>query len=292
MYMGNPPAPHLELLVQDLGLKQTYTRETVTIGRHPDCDLSLFGQPGCESISRCHAAFVFLNGRWFIRDLDSKNGTYVNHKRIVPQVPCLLNPGDTVSLAKKITVVPMVPKPAQKPDPAFLEALEKAMNKIYPGLTMFVRDVNLPDHIAGVYQPGMILREKGFVDASIRVMGMVTTHRYVILSNHMTDLRQFEHGTNWGLHIAKPDSRFKVLGTHSCAGKTAIILLHLPDDDSWTLFRNAVIDVDKKVLADAISRFEAKCNLPPVPELATEGWLDRCRFPVGTDDSGNPFPIG
>ena len=194
-----------------------------------------------------------------------------------------------MTLGQKLTVVFQPEK--SKPDAVYLQALQNAMNQIYPGLTMFVRDANLPEHIAAAYQPGMILREKAFVDASARVMGMVTTHRYAILSNHMANLSQFEHGTNWGLHVANCGSRFKVLGTHTHCGKTAIFLLHLPDDDSWTLFRNAEIDLDKQLLADCIQRFEGKCLFPPVPELATEQWLDRCRFPVGLDDSGNPFPL-
>ena len=282
--------PKLVLLLQELERREERTGDTVTIGRHPDCDVSLYNYPDCHTVSRCHAAFVFLNDRWFVRDLDSTNGTYVNGKRIVSQVPCLLEPGDSVSLAKKLTVLPLREQSAE-PDPKYVEALQSAVNKIYPGLTMFVRDVDLPARVAGAYTPGMILRDAGFVDASNRVMGMVTSHRFAILSNHMTDLRQFEQGTNWGLHVANPNSRFKVLGSHTCGEKTAIFLLHLPNDDSWTLFRNTVIDMDKKVLADSIRRFEAKCNLEPVPELATEQWRERCRFPVGMDDSGKPFPV-
>lgn len=65
-----------------------------------------------------------------------------------------------------------------------IQKYENLANKTFPGLMMFVRDVNLPDTIASKYNQGMIIHEKGFTDTSFRVMGMITTHRYSILSNH------------------------------------------------------------------------------------------------------------
>ena len=116
------------------------------------------------------------------------------------------------------------------------EQLQAVMDKTYPGMAMYARDVNLPEKLAENYMPGLIIREKAFTDASSRFMGMATTHRYVILSNHMADLSAFEHGTNWGLHTAGKDSHFKILGQHTHRGKTGIFLLHLPDDESWKLW--------------------------------------------------------
>lgn len=137
----------------------------------------------------------------------------------------------------------------------------------------------------------MIIREKAFTDASCRVMGMATTHRYLILSNHMPSLAQFEHGTNWGLCVAQKDSLFKVLGQHTYKDKRAIILLHLPNDDTWKLFKNVNISMEQQLLEMAIQQFEEKCELPPVPELATPQWLDRCKFPVGMSDNGELFEL-
>lgn len=90
---------------------------------------------------------------------------------------------------------------------------EAAMNMTYRGLQMFVRDVNLGS-LASKYEPDLILTEKGFTDASIRVGGMVTSHRFAILSNHMADFSEFEHETNWGLCVANRDSYFKVLDVY------------------------------------------------------------------------------
>lgn len=159
------------------------------------------------------------------------------------------------------------------------EQFEALANRNYPGITMYARDVNLPPELARKYVPGQIIREKAFTDASIRFMGMATTHRYVILSNHMKDLSPFEQGTNWGLHVANRDSHFKVLGRHTCGARTGIFLLHLPDDGSWKLWQQAEFSIDGELYQKAIQRFDVKCGDAPVPELSTPQWLDRCAFP-------------
>lgn len=190
-------------------------------------------------------------------------------------------------------------EPAAEPDPdqptmttEQVQALQAALNRTYPGLSMLARDVNLTYEQASKYEVGMIIREPAHVDASRRVMGMVTTHRYAILSNHMEEPtgKELEIGPNWGLRVAKPGSYFKVLGKHTYQGKTVIFLLHLPEDD-WKLFINTVIDSDAELIRKCIARFEAKCTKAPVPDLAMPGWQERCAFPIGMDNQGNLFPL-
>ena len=174
---------------------------------------------------------------------------------------------------------------------AFMKRMEEVINRTLPGLTMFVRDVNLPDGIAKKYVPDLIIREKAFVDASHRVMGMITSHRFAILSNHMSNLESFEHGTNWGLCVANRDSHFKVLTVHEHCGKTLILLLHLPDDEDWKMFQNVKINIEDDMATSSIDRFENKCNLEAIPELTTNEWLERCSFPIGMDSEGNFFSL-
>lgn len=169
--------------------------------------------------------------------------------------------------------------------------LVAALNEILPGLTMYVRDVNLPQRLAEKYIPDMIILEKGFTDASSKVMGMKTTHRFAILSNHMGDLTAYEQGTNWGLFVAAHDSHFLILDKYEYHGKTQIILLHLPNDKRWKLFQNVKVNVLDAVVKDTRKRFEAKCGQEVLPELATDAWLDRCRAPLGMDDDGNLFDL-
>ena len=53
--------------------------EGARIGRTPDNDITLSER----GVSRYHAMFAFENGELWIQDLDSKNGTFVNRKRIL-----------------------------------------------------------------------------------------------------------------------------------------------------------------------------------------------------------------
>ncbi len=142
---------------------------------------------------------------------------------------------------------------------------EAVANSMYPGIQMFARDVNLDPALARRYVRDRIIREPGFTDASCRFMGMGTTHRFVILSNHMADFTKYEHGTNWGLFVAQHGARFKVLGQHETEGRTGIFLLHLPDNENWKIYRDAEFSIDGELFDMAVKRFSGKCTLPPVP---------------------------
>lgn len=178
-----------------------------------------------------------------------------------------------------------------------LADLENAINATYPGLMLFARDVDLVPDIARKYVAGLVLRERAFTDATPRLGGMVTKHRFVIMSNHMSDLDAFigadrdETAPDWRLHIANRDSYFKVLGQRELDQKTLIFLLHLPDDDRWRILATAALDLDDVVLADSIKRMEVWLRQAPIPEVTDDRWLDRCRFPVGMSDDGEPFPL-
>src|SRR5262245_6315333 len=79
-----------------------------TVGRSSDND---FGFPEDSGLSRQHLAFENDNGTWIVRDLGSKNGTYVNEQLI--QSRHYLSPGDRVT-ASLLTVV-FEPQPAKVP---------------------------------------------------------------------------------------------------------------------------------------------------------------------------------
>ncbi len=65
----------------------------ITIGRLPENNFVIDN----ESVSRSHCQIVQRdNGAFYIADLNSKNGTYVNNQRISGQAPLL--PGDIVTL--------------------------------------------------------------------------------------------------------------------------------------------------------------------------------------------------
>lgn len=170
-------------------------------------------------------------------------------------------------------------------------AYEKAIEDTVTGMGMFARDVNLPAKIAQKYEPGRIILERAFTDASVRVAGMVTTHRFLILSNHMANFAEFEHGTNWGLYVAKNDARFLILDVYTYAGKTQILLLHLPDDERWAYFYHLAEAGKNVMIEDCRKSFEQMTGEEALSELTGVDWLERCEFPLGIDDEGNYFEL-
>ena len=48
------------------------------------------------AVSRIHCSFHCKDGKWYIRDEGSKNGTYVGQKRMVAQQYFLIKPGDLI----------------------------------------------------------------------------------------------------------------------------------------------------------------------------------------------------
>jgi eukaryotic-like serine/threonine-protein kinase len=75
-------------------------KDNVIIGRtHRDiiADIDLGPYGGAQlGISRRHACLIWQNQRWFIDDLDSLNGTYVNNIQIKPGYPIPLQEGDQI----------------------------------------------------------------------------------------------------------------------------------------------------------------------------------------------------
>jgi len=82
------------------------TRNEFTMGRvsegqpiMPDIDLSPY-QAYAAGVSRLHAVIKRDGGRIIFIDLGSANGTYINGKRLVPNVEQVLNHGDIIALGK------------------------------------------------------------------------------------------------------------------------------------------------------------------------------------------------
>ncbi len=71
----------------------------ITIGRHSSCDIVLPDR----RVSRFHARLVRKEHRYFIEDLDSKNGTFVNGEPV--EAPTPLNDGDEISIALAFKLV-------------------------------------------------------------------------------------------------------------------------------------------------------------------------------------------
>lgn len=181
-------------------------------------------------------------------------------------------------------------QPQQPSQPASDDLRKAAIGQTCSNLTMYCRDANHPDALMHKYTSGMIIRERGFVDTTALSGGVVTNHRYIILSNHMMPLFQLEGDKQWALCVANKDSRFLVLGKAAGKGKRVTVLLHL-HDDSWRQFRSIDMRLFKTLTDNCFQTF-AKCiQQPPIASVSTAEWLDRCKFPIGMDDNGVFFPV-
>jgi S1-C subfamily serine protease len=63
-----------------------FTGDAVSVGRHPESDLQFHPQRDL-AVSTHHALLIRRGGGWFIRDLASRNGTFVNGVRVGGEVP-------------------------------------------------------------------------------------------------------------------------------------------------------------------------------------------------------------
>ncbi|MCC6126619.1 MAG: FHA domain-containing protein, partial [Pirellulales bacterium] len=81
-------------------------RASVVLGRHPQCEIVLES----ASVSRQHAKIAFSEGKYFLEDLNSRNGTYLNGKLAVK--PQLLKEGDEIRICDLSFVFH-----AEKPEP-------------------------------------------------------------------------------------------------------------------------------------------------------------------------------
>src|SRR6185437_10867136 len=68
--------------------------QTVTVGRAPTNQIVIKD----ERCSRCHAELFQSEGRWTLRDLDSRNGTIVGDGLVRGDHP--LSPGDIIHIGR------------------------------------------------------------------------------------------------------------------------------------------------------------------------------------------------
>lgn len=88
------------------GAPMPLLKTTLVVGRKPECDITV----PCPSISGRHCVLQLEQGSWWVRDLDSKNGTSVNGCRCEKQ---RVAPNDILSVGRQRLVLDY--KRVQKP---------------------------------------------------------------------------------------------------------------------------------------------------------------------------------
>jgi FHA domain len=108
--------------------------ESVTIGRDSDNDLVF----DSRSVSRDHAAITLEDGRWYVEDRGSFNGTFLNGTRLQPGARLPLRHADRLGIGAEAVLFSW---PGQMHDPDTTEPLEEVPPAIAPQLSSFQRQV-------------------------------------------------------------------------------------------------------------------------------------------------------
>jgi FHA domain len=89
--VANPTRETLLQVTPDEGKAFPFrVQGATTIGRAAECELRLDD----TYVSQQHARIFDRGGNWYVEDLGSTNGTFVNEQKLV--APAMLTPGDTV----------------------------------------------------------------------------------------------------------------------------------------------------------------------------------------------------
>ncbi|MCI0460352.1 MAG: FHA domain-containing protein [Gemmataceae bacterium] len=91
------------------------------IGRGADCQL----QPSAATVSRQHCPLTVRDGKLFVADCLTANGTFVNGERLIGEGE--LRPGDRLGIGPLTFVIDLVPEPLTPPLPVVDEDAVAAM---------------------------------------------------------------------------------------------------------------------------------------------------------------------
>ncbi|MGZ8578961.1 MAG: FHA domain-containing protein, partial [Actinomycetota bacterium] len=93
---GPPPATLTVHPAEGGKLRAVRLEAATTIGRAPECELRVDD----TYASQQHARIFGRNDSWFVEDLGSTNGTFVNEQRLA--APAMLTPGDRIRVGTTV----------------------------------------------------------------------------------------------------------------------------------------------------------------------------------------------
>jgi hypothetical protein len=92
-----PPGPADVVIYADGSKPRTVKMSaSMVVGRAPECELLLDD----TYVSQQHARIFGKNGSWYVEDLGSTNGTYVNEQKLA--APAMVQPGDRIRVGTTV----------------------------------------------------------------------------------------------------------------------------------------------------------------------------------------------
>lgn len=122
-----------------VGKRFELTHDAATIGRQSDCEVAL---ADVESVSRHHARIVREGDNYFAVDLGSRNGTFVNGKRVEH---CQLRGGDRLAVSEVVFVfkqelLARESPPRDRPAKAVCDPTRQTVDSSGPGIFLVEDD--------------------------------------------------------------------------------------------------------------------------------------------------------
>ncbi len=184
--------------------------DTVHVGRSLDQDIILPNESA--SISRKHAEVIKTPGGYAIKDLGSRNGTWVNGRRLEPLAPCLLHDGDDVSLGE-VKLRYLVEEPGEDCPSEVVRSIHPTMLAARAGWRDDVRILSPADQrLALLLQLGEVIAESSEISELLeRILRVVFStvqpeRAYVGVYDPVGDQWKFEE--SWtGLGETREDFR-------------------------------------------------------------------------------------
>ncbi len=121
---------------------KSFSSENITIGRDQSADLTL--EDPSKFVSREHAVISYQDGYYYLLDKESRNGTYINDKRIKAEYPYTLDEGASfvigeytirISLQEQVAATPPPPPPASDRTMVYSNPFQDEMDQLVEVLT-------------------------------------------------------------------------------------------------------------------------------------------------------------
>ena len=95
-----PPEIWLTIRIGEVIQNRQFRGTEILLGRDPICECNL----PSETVSARHARLAYHHGQWWIEDLKSTNGTYLNGDPV--QIPIVVAPGDQIRCGEVMLSIP------------------------------------------------------------------------------------------------------------------------------------------------------------------------------------------